>query len=224
VGGGCVVGAWWVSVASDQVPPANPLRQKRALASLIRSHKVATLVWSCSSVAEARRSEVTRCPSRSQLGVTQGRRIEKKALLLVLLFCGRSGQNLGLSGGDPPNPPCRRRGSTGAGEVGMGVRSGQNLGLSGGDPPPVKPFACGPQSSLALVPARLEKAAKAGKISGCRGETPRTPTVAGDVALAPSPPPRPAMSHLPPHPPRGRRDRTGCRLGWGGPRLVARMG
>jgi hypothetical protein len=34
-------------------------------------------------------------------------------------------------------------------------RSGQNLGLSGGDPPPVKPFARGPQSSLALVPARF---------------------------------------------------------------------
>ena len=30
-------------------------------------------------------------------------------------------------------------------------RSGQNLGLSGGDPPPVKPFARGPQSSLAHV-------------------------------------------------------------------------
>jgi hypothetical protein len=28
-------------------------------------------------------------------------------------------------------------------------------GLSGGDPPPVKPFARGPQSSLALVPARF---------------------------------------------------------------------
>ena len=28
------------------------------------------------------------------------------------LSCGRSGQNLGLSGGDPPNPPCGRRGCT----------------------------------------------------------------------------------------------------------------
>jgi hypothetical protein len=30
--------------------------------------------------------------------------------LLPLLFCGRSGQVRGLSGGDPPNPPCSRRG------------------------------------------------------------------------------------------------------------------
>jgi hypothetical protein len=30
---------------------------------------------------------------------------KKKWLLLLLLFYGRSGQNLGLSGGDPPNPP-----------------------------------------------------------------------------------------------------------------------
>jgi hypothetical protein len=28
-----------------------------------------------------------------------------------VFFCGESGQNLGLSGGDPPNPPCGRRGS-----------------------------------------------------------------------------------------------------------------
>ena len=28
---------------------------------------------------------------------------------------GRSGQNLGLSGGDPPNPPCGRRGDLGLG-------------------------------------------------------------------------------------------------------------
>jgi hypothetical protein len=31
---------------------------------------------------------------------------------LQLLFCGKSGQNLGLSGGDPSNPPCGRRGRT----------------------------------------------------------------------------------------------------------------
>jgi hypothetical protein len=32
-------------------------------------------------------------------------RSKKEALLLLLLFCGRSGKNIGLSGGDPPNPP-----------------------------------------------------------------------------------------------------------------------
>ena len=37
--------------------------------------------------------------------------------LLPMLICGRSGQAGGLSGGDPPNPPCGRRGRTGAGEV-----------------------------------------------------------------------------------------------------------
>jgi hypothetical protein len=40
----------------------------------------------------------------------------------------------------------------------MGRRSGRNGSqekLSGVDPPPVKPFARGPQSSLALVPARI---------------------------------------------------------------------
>jgi hypothetical protein len=30
---------------------------------------------------------------------------EQAGPALQLLFCGRSGQNLGLSGGDPPNPP-----------------------------------------------------------------------------------------------------------------------
>jgi hypothetical protein len=37
-------------------------------------------------------------------------RVKKKALLLMLLFRGRSGQHLGLSGGDPPNPPRGQRG------------------------------------------------------------------------------------------------------------------
>jgi hypothetical protein len=46
---------------------------------------------------------------------------------------------------------------------------------------------------------------KRGRISGCRGETPRTPPAAGEVAHAPSPPLRPARSHMPPHPPCGRR-------------------
>jgi hypothetical protein len=32
---------------------------------------------------------------------------------LLQLFSGRSGHNLGPSGGDPPNPPCGRRGRTG---------------------------------------------------------------------------------------------------------------
>jgi hypothetical protein len=31
--------------------------------------------------------------------------MKKKVPPLLLLFNGRSGQNLGLSGGDPPNPP-----------------------------------------------------------------------------------------------------------------------
>jgi hypothetical protein len=39
-------------------------------------------------------------------------RSKKNSPLLLLLFCGRSGQNLGLSGGDPPNPPCGRPGRT----------------------------------------------------------------------------------------------------------------
>jgi hypothetical protein len=32
--------------------------------------------------------------------------------LLRLFSCGGSGQNLGFSGGDPPNPPYYRRGRT----------------------------------------------------------------------------------------------------------------
>jgi hypothetical protein len=40
--------------------------------------------------------------------------------------------------------------------------------------------------------------AEAGHIRGCRGEIPLTPPAAGEIA----------RSHLPPHPPRGRRDRT----------------
>jgi hypothetical protein len=42
-------------------------------------------------------------------------RMKTKALLLLLLF-GRNGQNIGLSGGDPPNP---------AGEVAMCERQEQ---------------------------------------------------------------------------------------------------
>jgi hypothetical protein len=37
----------------------------------------------------------------------------RESLQPTLLFYVRSGQNLGLSGGDPPNPPCGRRGCTG---------------------------------------------------------------------------------------------------------------
>jgi hypothetical protein len=39
---------------------------------------------------------------------------KKTGLLLLLLFCGRSGRHIGLSGGDPPNPPCGRRGRVGS--------------------------------------------------------------------------------------------------------------
>jgi hypothetical protein len=81
-------------------------------------------------------------------------------LWLQLLFCGRSGQNLGLSGGDPP--PAR------------------------------KVFAHSPQTR-----ARLGWAAEAGRISGCRGENPRIPPAAGEVALVPE---RLGWGCRPPHP------------------------
>jgi hypothetical protein len=64
-------------------------------------------------------------------------------------------------------------------------RSGQNLGLSGGDPPPVKPFARGPQSSLALLPGW-------GGAALLRQERAESRAVGG----------------RPPDPPCGRRDRT----------------
>jgi hypothetical protein len=56
-----------------------------------------------------------------------------------VLHRGGSGQSLGLSVGDPPNPPCGRRGRTGAGEVGVG-------------------FALASLRSLALARARTPRA------------------------------------------------------------------
>jgi hypothetical protein len=56
-------------------------------------------------------------------------RMKKKALLLLLPFCGRSGQSFGLSGSDPPTPPRR------------------------------KTFAPGPQTRQAWVAARFARAA-----------------------------------------------------------------
>jgi hypothetical protein len=40
------------------------------------------------------------------------RRRRRRCALLMLLSCSESGRNRGLSGGDPPNPPCGRRGRT----------------------------------------------------------------------------------------------------------------
>jgi hypothetical protein len=49
-----------------------------------------------------------RAESRARGGASEA---SKKTALM--LFCGKSGQHLGLSGGDPPNPPLGRRGRTG---------------------------------------------------------------------------------------------------------------
>ena len=63
---------------------------------------------------------------------------KKKAQLLFLLFCDRSGQDLGLSGGDPPNPPRGQRGRTGYWKSGWCERSGREERASA----PTASFSC----------------------------------------------------------------------------------
>jgi hypothetical protein len=59
--------------------------------------------WWWFSAAEAGRSEGAQRTVGDQLARTAE---------ILLSFSDGSGQNLGLSGGDPPNPPCGRRGRT----------------------------------------------------------------------------------------------------------------
>jgi hypothetical protein len=68
---------------------------------------------------------------RSQDGARERREREdrKVSLLLLLLFCGGSGQARGLSGGDPPNPPA-------AGEVAL------VLGRTSRSPTCTQPHMC----------------------------------------------------------------------------------
>jgi hypothetical protein len=70
---------------------------------------------SCPSTAEAGKRGGWRGHERSECegdALLQKHDASAKGWQGGLLFCGRSGQNRGLSGGDPPSPPRSRRGRT----------------------------------------------------------------------------------------------------------------
>jgi hypothetical protein len=72
---------------------------------------------------------------------------------LELLFCGRSGQNRGLSGGDPPNPPCSRRACSAAHVLGRAPSSSSSSAFFFALAHEIR-MAAAPSSSCSL-PSRL---------------------------------------------------------------------